>query len=82
MPTATAPAEWADAAAPEPTRCSATLITAAGAPFHVIGPGSEERDIPSPGDYVRDDCTGEVYFRDPVTHAETPSTQVGDLTAP
>ena len=60
------------------THCSVTVITPAGQPFHVIGPGSFEGDIPAPGDYVRDNCTGAVFFRDPTTGAELPSTQIGD----
>lgn len=35
-------------------------------------------DIASPGDYVRDNCNGSVYFRDPSTFVELPSIQVGD----
>lgn len=58
------------------THCSVTVIASAGQPFHVIGPGSFDGDIPAPGDYVRDNCTGGVFFRDPTTGAEVPSTQI------
>jgi len=58
------------------THCSVTVIAPAWQPFHVIGPGSFDGDIPAPGDYVRDNCTGGVFFRDPTTGAELPSTQI------
>ena len=75
---ATAPPNVPDAHAPIPTRCAATLITKAGQPFEVIGPGAAVTEVPAPGDYVKDSCSGQVYFKDPRTGSELPSVQVGD----
>lgn len=60
-----------------PTPCTITVIAAAGSPLEVIGPGSLDRVIPQPYDWVRDDCTGRLFAADPVTHEELPTTQLG-----
>ena len=77
LPTATSPRETTSPIGVTPTRCSTTLITPAGTPMEIIGPGSLDRVVPQPYDWVRDDCTGEQFPVDPVTHEPLPTTQVG-----
>ncbi len=59
---------------PQPPRCAPEILVRKGEPLRISGGGLPDRDIPSPGDELRDTCTGSVYFIDPATGEDLPTT--------